>query len=211
VSVELAGVYAILDAAATPDPERLLAALLAGGVRLVQYRAKRGVDRKLVRALHAQTQRAGALLLVNDDLAAALDADGLHVGQEDLADLEASGIDGQRLRAALAGKVLGVSCGLPAEARDAFADGADYVGTGPFKTTRSKADAGDAIGVTGLAAVVAASPLPVAAIGGIELEDLETLVRAGATMAAVLSAFSTAPDPEARARAFVARWARAAA
>ena len=202
------GIYAIIDSAATADPERFLAAILAGGVRLVQYRAKGGVDRALVRALHARTRSAGAVLVVNDDLAAALDADGLHVGQEDLADLEVSGLDAAGLRAALEGKLLGVSCGLPEEARQAYADGADYVGTGPFKATRSKADAGSAIGVAGVAAVCAATTLPVAAIGGIELEDLPGLVGAGARMAAVLSALAAAPDPEARARAFVAAWSR---
>jgi len=203
-----AGIYAILDSAATADPERFLAAILAGGVRLVQYRAKGGVDRTVVRALHARTNRVGARLVVNDDLAAALVADGLHAGQEDLADLEASGLDAAALRAALHGKLLGVSCGMPDEARRAYADGADYVGTGPFKATRSKADAGEAIGAAGLAAVCTATPLPVAAIGGIELEDLPAVAGAGARMAAVLSAFAAAPDPKARARAFVSAWSR---
>jgi thiamine-phosphate pyrophosphorylase len=97
---------------------------------------------------------------------------------------------------------------MPDEARRAYADGADYVGTGPFKATRSKADAGEAIGAAGLAAVCTATPLPVAAIGGIELEDLPAVAGAGARMAAVLSAFAAAPDPEARARAFVSAWSR---
>jgi thiamine-phosphate pyrophosphorylase len=182
--------------------------LLVGGIRLVQYRAKAGIDRATVRALHAQTRAAGALLVVNDDLDAARDADGLHAGQEDLAAFRARGLAAAAVRAELRGKLLGISCGLPAEARQAEADGADYVGTGPFNATRSKLDAGSAIGAAGLAAVCAATTLPVAAIGGIGLDDLPAVAAAGARMAAVLSALAAAPDPRARARDFVAAWAR---
>jgi thiamine-phosphate diphosphorylase len=202
----LAGIYAIVDAAATADPERLVAAVLAGGVRLVQYRAKDGVDPAVVRALHARTQRANALLVVNDDLEAAVAADGVHVGQEDLADAQARGVSAVAVRAMFAGKLLGVSCGLPTEAMHAQAIGADYIGTGPFNATRSKGDAGAAIGEAGLRAVCAATALPVAAIGGITRADLAAVARAGARMAAVLSAIAYAPDPFVETQALVAAW-----
>jgi len=101
--------------------------VLAGGARLVQYRAKRGVDRDLVRKMLARTRAAGATLIVNDDLEAALDADGLTRRQEDLASLEASS-----LRARLGDRVLGVSCSSAQEARDAARLGADYLGVGPY-------------------------------------------------------------------------------
>jgi len=209
MSAPLEGIYALVDASAGVDPERFLAAVLAGGVRLVQYRAKSGVDRALVRALHVRTQRAGALLVVNDDLEAALDADGLHAGQEDLELLRDSGVGPERLRALLAGKVLGISCGLPDEARRAFADGADYVGTGPFNVTSTKSDAGAAIGGAGLAAVCAAMPLPVAAIGGLGLADVPAVAAAGARMFAVVSALTGAADPAEAARALVTAWNQA--
>jgi thiamine-phosphate diphosphorylase len=179
----------------------LLDAVLAGGVRLVQYRAKRGVERNVVRRMHARTQAAGALLIVNDDPEAALDADGVHVGQEDLALLDA-----RALRGALGSRLLGVSCSTPEEARAAVAAGADYLGVGPFAATRTKDDAGEPIGEAGLRRVVAATELPVAAIGGIDRENLAGVVRAGAAMAAVVSAIARGPDPEANARALVERW-----
>jgi thiamine-phosphate pyrophosphorylase len=197
----LRGIYAIVDPAATNAPLALLEDVLAAGVRLIQLRAKAGVERALLRALHERTRVAGALLLVNDDLEAALEADGLHAGQEDLVRLGATG-----LRARLAGRVLGISCGLPDEARAAEKLGADYVGTGPFAATASKADAGEAIGAAGVSAVVSATRLPVAAIGGIGLDELAAVAAAGARMAAVISAIAAGPDPRANARALVERW-----
>jgi thiamine-phosphate pyrophosphorylase len=198
----LRGIYAIVDASATPDPEALADAVLRAGIRVLQYRAKRGVDRRLVRRLHRRAAAAGGALIVNDDLEAALDADGLHAGQEDLAAL------GSDVRARLGARILGVSCGTPADARAARALGADYLGAGPFATTSTKADAGPPIGAAGIAAIVsAAGDRPVAAIGGIRLADLGAVIAAGATMAAVVSAIAGAHDPEASARALVERWA----
>jgi len=178
--------------------------LLDAGVRVVQYRAKAGVDHALVRALHARAVAAGALLIVNDDFDAALLADGWHAGQEDLA-----GRDVAHLRAALGTRLFGVSCGVPEEARHAEAFGADYVGTGPFATTGSKADAGAAIGAAGVRAVVGATRLPVVAIGGIGPGNLAEVAGTGAAMAAVISAIAGAADPAAAARDLVRRWERA--
>jgi thiamine-phosphate pyrophosphorylase len=197
------GIYGIVDLAAGPAPLAQLDALLGAGIRIVQYRAKAGVDREVVRALHARTVALGARLIVNDDFAAALLADGWHAGQEDLA-----GRDVASLRAALGTRIFGVSCGLPDEARRAESFGADYVGTGPFSVTGSKADAGAAIGAAGVRAVVDATRLPVVAIGGIGPENLAEVARSGAAMAAVISAIASAPEPEAAARDLVRRWAR---
>jgi thiamine-phosphate pyrophosphorylase len=197
----LFGIYAIVDAAFWDDPERVVDSALRGGVRLVQYRAKAGVQRALLRRMHARTRAAEALLVVNDDLASAEDADGLHVGQEDLARL------GAGLRERLGRRLLGVSCGLPHEAGAALRLGADYLGVGPFAETASKADAGGPIGPTGTSAVVrAAGNLPVAAIGGISLGNLQAVHATGARMAAVISALAGGDGPEASARSLVARW-----
>jgi thiamine-phosphate pyrophosphorylase len=193
--------YAIVDRASRVAPLWLLERLLAGGIRIVQYRAKDGVDLDVVRAMHERTRSAGALLVVNDDFEAALAADGWHAGQEDLA-----GRDPRELRARLGARLFGVSAGLPNEARAAEAFGADYVGTGPFATTQTKLDAGPAIGLAGLAAVVAATRLPVVAIGGIGTHNLEEVARSGAAMAALVSALAESPDPAARAAELIGRW-----
>jgi thiamine-phosphate pyrophosphorylase len=195
----------VLDAQTTADVEELLVAVLRAGVRLIQYRAKTGVDRALVRRLRRRTRAAGACLIVNDDLAAALDADGLHVGQEDLATYAGAGLRGR-----LGPRLFGISAATPEHVREAERLGADYIGAGPFVLTATKPDAGAALGVAGLRAVAAATALPVAAIGGIGLSELAAVAASGATMAAVVSAVAAAPDPEAAARALVARWAQIA-
>ena len=180
----------------------MLAAVLRAGIGVVQYRAKAGVDHALLARMHARTARHGALLIVNDDVEAALLADGLHAGQEDLAEL------GFGLRERLRGRILGISCAEPRDATAARALGADYVGIGPFNATASKGDAGPAIGPAGVEAVVRAVPdLPVVAIGGIGLDDLATVKASGAAMAAVISALARDGDPDASARALVERWA----
>ena len=199
--IPLKGIYGIVDTAAVARPVEFLDALLAGGVRLVQYRAKAGVDRALMRALLGRTRAVGGALVVNDDFDAALEADGWHAGQEDLTGVE---LEARRLR--LGSRLFGISAGMPDEARAAEAAGADYVGVGPFATTGSKADAGAPIGAAGVAAVARATSLPVVAIGGIELAALPAVACAGAAMAAVISAFARAPDPQVAAAAFVERW-----
>lgn len=197
----LTGIYAIVDAAAVREPLPFLDALLAGGIRIVQYRAKSGVDRELTRAMQTRTRAATALLIVNDDFEAALEADGWHAGQEDLA-----GADVRACRLRLQGRLFGISAGVPEEALAAEAAGADYVGVGPFATTGSKSDAGAPIGAAGIAAVARATALPVVAIGGIDLASLPAVAGSGAAMAAVISAFARAHDPQAAAAALVRRW-----
>jgi len=203
--VALFGIYAIADPALCADPEAFVDAVLRGGVHVVQYRAKSGVERDVVRRLRVRTSRANALLIVNDDVEAACDADGVHVGQEDL-----EAIGREAIRSATRGKVLGISCGVPEEALEAKRMGADYLGVGPFATTSTKHDAGPAIGPVGVAAVVRAVPgLPVAAIGGIGAGDVAAVAATGARMAVVLSTLARAPDPETAARELVRRWAEA--
>lgn len=199
--MKLSGIYVIIDGEATPTPLKTLAAALAAGVAVVQYRAKTGIDRVLLRAMLELTRRAGVPLIVNDDLEAAIEADGWHAGQEDLA-----GCDAGAIRKRLGSRLFGISVGTPEEAPSAEAAGADYFGTGPFAATLSKADAGDAIGAAGVARVVAATRLPVVAIGGIDLSNLPEVAESGASMAAVISAVAGAPAPEAAARALVTRW-----
>lgn len=197
---ELRGIYALVEPQRHADPLAYVDALLRGGVRLFQLRAKQRVDVAFLDAFVARVRAAGGITIVNDDVVLAERGDGVHLGQEDAAlhDLDA-------LRRRLGTRAIGLSCGTPAEARAAH-PAVDYVGAGPMFATASKADAGEPIGASGVRMVVAATPLPVAAIGGISLAELGSVRETGAAMAAVISALAAASDPEATARAFVRAW-----
>lgn len=198
----LHGIYAIVNEGAS-DPVALARAALAGGVRIVQYRAKHGIVADRLRALRAVTLDARALLIVNDDWRAARDfaCDGVHLGPDDdgFSDLAP-------IRAALPDALIGLSCGTLEEIRAAERLDADYYGIGAVYATGSKADAGAPIGIDGLRRVAAAGTRPVAAIGGIDAARLPEVRAAGPAMAAVISAISAAPDPRAAAAELVARW-----
>jgi thiamine-phosphate pyrophosphorylase len=199
------GIYAVLDSAVSEDLAALLDTVLRAGVRIVQYRSKSGTDRRLLSRLYMRARAADAVLIVNDDLDAACEADGLHVGQEDLAMLASD-----NLRERLGRRVLGISCATVAQALEAQRLGADYIGSGPYNATSSKNDAGSAIGEVGVRAVAQATCLPVAAIGGIGLADLESVARSGARMAAIISAIGKLEPgiAESATRELVAQWAR---
>jgi thiamine-phosphate pyrophosphorylase len=200
----LRGIYAIVNEAAQPDPVDLTRAILAGGARIVQYRAKSGIVSAHANAMRELTRASNALFIINDDWRAVLtyDADGVHLGPED-----ARPEDLATIRAALPDRLIGVSCGTPEEAL-AAAD-ADYIGAGSVYATRSKADAGDPIGIAGLCRVAAATQLPVAAIGGITYEALGYVRASGVAMAAVISAIAASADPRAATEALVRAWNRA--
>lgn len=197
----LQGIYAIVNEAAHPNPIDVTRAILDGGARIVQYRAKTGIVPEHARALRDLTRVYDALFIINDDWRAvsAYDADGVHLGPDD-----ALGEDLRAIRAALADRLIGVSCGTPEEAREAAQ--ADYIGVGSVYATESKADAGEPIGIAGLRTVAGQTSLPVAAIGGITLERLPQIRESGVAMAAVISAISLAHDPRMAAAALVRAW-----
>jgi thiamine-phosphate pyrophosphorylase len=197
----LHGIYAIVNDDA--NVLRLTQAILAGGVRIVQYRAKRGIAADRAHALRELTRAYGALFILNDawQEADTYDADGVHVGPEDAQPPELT-----RIRSALGDRLLGFSCGTADEARTAARAGADYLGAGAVYATISKADAGEPIGIAGLRGVAAAANLPVAAIGGITLDRLTEIRQSGVPMAAVISAIANAPQPQAAAAALVRAW-----
>ena len=200
----LRGVYVILDDRREGETlMRVGEGVLEAGVRVVQYRAKRGVDAAVLARLRSLTARHAALLIVNDDPEAALDAgaDGIHLGPEDC-----EALDLRAVRSRLQGKLLGISCATPAEADAALAAGADYIGVGAVFATASKADAGAPIGLEGLRRVVDHSRLPVVAVGGIDGGNIASVARSGAAMAAVISAVAGAPDAAQAARTLIARW-----
>ena len=197
----LRGVYAIVNETHAPHPVALTRAILEGGARIVQYRAKGGIVAAHAREIRELTREHDALLIINDDWRAVqtYDADGVHLGPDDArpGDLAA-------IRDALPDRLIGVSCGTPQEAR--MAVNADYIGVGSVYATSSKADAGDPIGIAGLRTVAGACLLPVAAIGGITLAVLPDVRETGVAMAAVISAISTASDPREATAALVRTW-----
>jgi thiamine-phosphate pyrophosphorylase len=200
----LRGVYALVD----PDrvePIAFTEALLRGGIRLVQIRAKNGIDGTTLIAIVGRVRAAGGIALVNDDVRLARLADGVHLGQEDAAVL-----DLPQLRLALRNGIIGLSCGTPQEARAADPALFDYVAAGPVFATPSKHDAGLPIGLSGTRAVAEATSLPCAAIGGIGLNTIARVRETGADMAAVIGAL-ICDDVEAAARALVERWEAAGA
>ncbi|HYZ15408.1 MAG TPA: thiamine phosphate synthase [Candidatus Acidoferrum sp.] len=195
----LQGVYALIDPSRC-EPIAFTEAILRGGIRLVQIRAKDGIDGATLIAIVQRVRAAGGIAIVNDDVALARLGDGVHLGQEDLAQLRLADV-----RQALGPRIIGISCGTPDEARAADPALVDYLGVGPVFATGSKDDAGHPIGISGVRAVVEATSLPCAAIGGIGIETIGRVRESGATMAAVISALRT-DDTEACARALVEAW-----
>lgn len=169
---------------------------VAGGVTLVQLRDPEAATRDLMeqaRALKILLDPLGVPLIINDrvDVAAAVGAAGVHLGQDDMRAEDARNILGDRA-------IIGLSIGTPDEFAVSEADLAfvDYVGIGPVRGTSSKAGAGEAIGVEGFAVVRRLMPaMPVVAIGGLRHGDAPSLVAAGASGVAVISAICGQSDP----------------
>lgn len=172
-----------------------------GGATMIQLRDKRGDLRYLVEeavAIRHLCRRHGGLFIVNDrlDLALAVEADGVHLGQEDLPPRLA--------RPHLApGMLLGISAHSLEEAREAEAAGADYIGFGPVFPTGTKAGTRPTVGLDGIRTVKAAVHVPVLAIGGITLERVPEVIGAGADGAAVISAIVGSRDITGACRAFL--------
>jgi thiamine-phosphate pyrophosphorylase len=201
--------YVILDRSVARGrtlPE-LLEAVLAGGCRMVQLREKAMPLSELfpvAEVLRRRSREAGALFIVNDraDLALALDADGLHLGQDDL-----PGAAGRRLLRP--GMILGVSTHDAGQARRALADGADYIAVGSMFPTGTKPGF-QLVGPDLIRRVRPEIAIPLVAIGGITEDNCEEVVSAGADAVAVISAVCAAADPETATRRFLERLAGAA-
>lgn len=162
------------------------------GVKLVQYRNKTRSMKQAYEAALALRRVAAErdmTFIVNDrcDLALALEADGVHLGQGDLPLLLARSVVGQKM-------LIGVSTHTPEQVRLATADGADYLGFGPIFSTRTKANHEPVVGIQGLAGVRSLTSLPIIAIGGIVPVSVPALLSAGANGVAVASAILDAVD-----------------
>ncbi len=195
-----APLYAILDVGSCKDREPLgvLREFLRAGATLVQLRAKNLPSNALfalAEAARDATERAGAALVVNDrvDIALAVRADGVHLGQEDLPLAAARKIAGDKL-------VVGVSTHDLEQARRAAAGGADYIGFGPIFGTATKATGYSARGLAMLSAIKGAVNLPVVAIGGINETNVAEVWKAGADSAAIIGDLMGADDVAAKTR-----------
>jgi len=192
--------YVITDAKLSRGRSHLEVAQAAieGGASIIQFREKEMTTKELVetaRRLKELTNQNGVPFIVNDrlDVALAVEADGVHVGQDDMPAALARQLIGPH-------KILGVSASTVEEALQAEKDGADYVSASPVFTTPTKPDAPPPTGLEGLRAIVEAVNLPVIAIGGINEENAAEVMEAGAQGVAVISAVVSAPDIAAAAR-----------
>jgi thiamine-phosphate pyrophosphorylase len=202
MSLVLPPLYVILDAAVLNASEVGVAKKLSdAGVRLFQYRNKRGSSRELLQAstaLAADLVPAGSTFFVNDrpDVAYLSGASGVHVGKHDLPVAEARAVLGQ-------GKLIGVSTHNLEEFRAAAATDADYIALGPIFATDSKANPDPEVGTDMIRAARKLTQKPIVAIGGISLERAREVIEAGANSVAVISDILRAPDPGKRARQFL--------
>lgn len=176
---------------------------IAGGARLIQLRDKtreKGLQLPIAQALQALCRAARALFFINDhvDLALAVAADGVHLGQKDLP------VPVVR-RLVPRGMLIGCSTNNPDEARRAEADGADYVSVGRLFPTGSKQDTRPATLDT-VRAVRAAVSVPICAIGGINESNIDNVIAAGADMVSVIAAVVAAEDVREAARRLASRF-----
>ncbi|KAB8137908.1 thiamine phosphate synthase [Gracilibacillus oryzae] len=202
---ELLQVYFIMGSNNTNrDPLAVLEEALQGGITIFQFREKGAgaligeEKRTLASKMKELCHRYNVPFIVNDevDLAIEIEADGIHVGQDDepLIQLKQRCPDNW---------IFGVSATNEKEARQAIKDGADYIGVGPIYGTATKEDAKQPIGVEGLAGIRAiAGDIPIVAIGGIKLGHVLRLRKAGADGVSVISAISQVEKPRQTAELF---------
>ncbi|HYY54833.1 MAG TPA: thiamine phosphate synthase [Candidatus Dormibacteraeota bacterium] len=190
-------VYFVCDVARVREPSQVCARVAEVGIRLVQLRMKALPDAEayeLAAQVATELRRRGALLVVNDrvDLALAVDADGVHVGADDLPVSIARRLIGPD-------RILGASAHHATEATNAVQSGADYVGCGSVFPTRTKENA-TVRGLDVVREVRAATVVPLYGIGGIDPGNATRVLQAGADGVAVMRAIGEAADPAAAAK-----------
>ncbi|HSQ51022.1 MAG TPA: thiamine phosphate synthase [Nitrospiraceae bacterium] len=204
-SLFLSGLYIILDPSVCPARPlvEVLTVAAEAGATLFQYRNKTASMKDAygeALALRQAAAKAGVLFIVNDrcDLALAVDADGVHLGQGDLPLDLARKVMGPE-------KLIGISTHNPDQVREATAGQPDYLGFGPIFTPGSKQDHDPVVGLEGLRAMRALTSLPVFAIGGIHVDQVREVLRAGANGVAVISAILKAQDISQAVKSFLAQ------
>ncbi|WP_281237495.1 thiamine phosphate synthase [Bacillus safensis] len=191
-------VYFIMGTANTSRlPLDVVKEAIQGGITMFQFREKgekalQGEEKKqLARQIQALCQEANVPFIVNDDvqLAIDLDADGVHVGQEDT--------NAKDVRERIGNKILGVSTHNLDEVKQAMKDGADYVGMGPVYPTETKKDTRSVQGVSLITEVRRhALQIPIVGIGGITYDNAAPVIQAGADGISIISAISQSADPK---------------
>jgi thiamine-phosphate diphosphorylase len=196
--------YLVTDAVlcTTPDLVTTVRLAVANGVTMVQLREKTATTAQRVQmalALKEALAGTGVPLVVNDDVAAAVaaDVDGAHIGQGDMSIAQARALLGPD-------KILGLSCETSQAVQAADPALVDYLGLGLVFGTATKTDHAQPIGLDGLAQLVALSPLPNVAIGGLKATHIGDVHKSGADGMAVVSAICGQADPAAATRAFKA-------
>jgi len=177
------------------DPIEMVAAQIKGGADVVQLREKNMPKREKLElgfAIRNLTTQEGILFIVNDDidLALILEANGVHLGQDD--------IPIKYARPLLKDKIIGISTHSLDQAREAIDSGADYIGIGPAFKTGSKIKADPVVEIDLILTVKALSPIPVIAIGGIGEKNIDLLVRRGIKRVAIISDILSSKDIEAK-------------
>lgn len=175
---------------------------IKGGADTIQFRQKSGATREMIEIASQLKQMctdAGVMFIVNDriDVAIAAEADGVHLGQDDFPIPLARKLLGER-------RVIGGSAATLEEAQKCFAEGVDYIGAGPVYPTTSKEDAAPETGVKLLKQVVEMIPLPIIAIGGIDISNTPEVMQTGTHGIAVISAVCCQENPEQAAKALYA-------
>jgi thiamine-phosphate pyrophosphorylase len=182
------------------DSVDVMTEAMLGGADIIQLRdkdsSKQAVLEKAKR-LREATRKHGALFIVNDhiDIALAVDADGIHLGQDDLPLREARKIVGNR--------IIGISTHCIEEARQAEKDGADYIGVGPVFATKSKVDVVDPVTTSYVKEVAAEIRIPWVAIGGIKLHNVDDVLAAGAGRVCAISEIVGSSDVKGTCEAFL--------
>jgi thiamine-phosphate pyrophosphorylase len=202
--IESFGLYLILT-----DPaagyEACAEAAVNCGLRYLQLRMKDTPDGQVLpvaRRLREITRDSGTRFIVNDSvaIAAEVDADGVHLGQDDM------GIEEARAFWQAAGRVYGLSTHNPEQARRAAALGPDYIGVGPVFATTSKPVPDPVLGLETMGQMIRQSPVTAVALGGLFEENLSEVLAGGAVNFAVVRAVNEAGDPEAAIRRLMDIW-----
>jgi len=175
-------------------------AAIKAGVKIIQYREKKKPTKlmyKEAKEIKKLCDENNVLLIINDgiDICRAIDADGVHLGNDDMLY--------EKARELLKNKIIGLTIHNVEEAIKAEKLGADYIGISPIFETKTKLDAGPAAGLKLIEEVKKAVKIPQVAIGGINLENIDDVVKAGATSAAVISAIVTKDNVESECRKFI--------
>jgi len=187
------GLYFIIDSGFTKDFVKMTQLATDAGLKIIQYRDKIADTPEMLEnaiKIRDMTEKSDIIFIVNDNVEVAIksNADGVHIGQKDA--------KYEDVRKLLPDKIIGVSTENMEQSLLANKIGANYLGVGPIFSTATKPDAAPPIGVKKLAKIVKATSAPVVAIGGINLDNLESVLEAGVNGVAIISAILATPNPE---------------